>query len=148
MPPPKRTDPYAVFNFRVEIDGIVVGSFTEVSGLDSETDVIEYRTGDMRMNSSVKLPGLTKYPNIVLKRGLTKDLSLWQWRKAVVNGQTDRRNGVIILMDESRADVMRWQFRNGWPAKWEGPDLDASSSEVAIETLEIAHEGLELESVG
>ncbi len=148
MPPPKRTDPYAVFNFRVEIDGIVVGSFTEVSGLDSETDVIEYRTGDMRMNSSVKLPGLTKYPNIVLKRGMTKDLSLWQWRKAVVNGQTDRRNGVIILMDESRADVLRWQFRNGWPAKWEGPDLDASSSEVAIETLEIAHEGLELESVG
>ncbi len=148
MPPPKRTDPYAVFNFRVEIDGIDVGSFTEVSGLDSETDVIEYRTGDMRMNSSVKLPGLTKYPNIVLKRGMTKDLSLWQWRKAVVNGQTDRRNGVIILMDESRADVLRWQFRNGWPAKWEGPDLDASSSEVAIETLEIAHEGLELESVG
>jgi phage tail-like protein len=148
MPPPKRTDPYAVFNFRVEIDGINVGSFTEVSGLDSETDVIEYRTGDMRMNSSVKLPGLTKYPNIVLKRGMTKDLSLWQWRKAVVNGQTDRRNGVIILMDESRADVLRWQFRNGWPAKWEGPDLDASSSEVAIETLEIAHEGLELESVG
>lgn len=148
MPPPKRTDPYAVFNFRVEIDGIVVGSFTEVSGLDSETDVIEYRTGDMRMNSSVKLPGLTKYPNVVLKRGMTKDLSLWQWRKAVVNGQTDRRNGVIILMDESRADVLRWQFRNGWPAKWEGPDLDASSSEVAIETLEIAHEGLELESVG
>ena len=75
MPPPKRTDPYAVFNFRVEIDGIDVGSFTEVSGLDSETDVIEYRTGDMRMNSSVKLPGLTKYPNIVLKRGMTKDLS-------------------------------------------------------------------------
>jgi phage tail-like protein len=148
MPPPKRNDPYTVFNFRVEIDGIAAVFFAEVSGLDSETAVIEYRTGDMKANSSVKLPGLTKYANIVLKRGMTKDLSLWQWRKAIVNGQTDRRNGVIVLMDEARADVLRWQFRNGWPAKWEGPDLDASANEVAIETLEIAHEGLELESVG
>jgi phage tail-like protein len=148
MPPPKRTDPYAVYNFRVEIDGIVAGAFAEVSGLDSSTEVIEYRAGDMKANSSIKLPGLTKYPNIVLKRGLTKDLSLWQWRKALVNGQVDRRNGVVILMDESRAEVMRWMFRNGLPVKWEGPDLDASSSEVAIETLEIAHEGLELESAG
>jgi len=146
MPPPKRTDPYLVFNFRVEIDGIPVAAFKEVSGLDSETAVIEYRTGAMPMNSSVKLPGITKYPNIVLKRGLTKDTSLWQWRKAIVNGQIDRRNGVIILMDEARTDVVRWQFRNGWPAKWEGPDLDASSNEVAIETLEIAHEGLELDA--
>ncbi len=146
MPAPKRTDPYSVFNFRVEIDGIVAGFFTQVSGLDSETEAIEYRAGDMKMNSSVKLPGLTKYPNIVLKRGLTKDLSLWQWRKAIVNGQIDRRNGAIILMDESRADVLRWYFRNAWPAKWEGPDLDAAANEVAIETIELAHEGLELES--
>jgi phage tail-like protein len=149
MPPkPARQDPYLVFNFRVELDGIVAGSFAEVSGLDSTTEVVEYRTGDMKTSSAVKLPGLTKYPNIVLKRGITRDLSLWQWRKTVVDGHTERRNGVIILLDESRAEVLRWMFRNGWPAKWEGPDLDADSSEVAIETLEIAHEGLELESAG
>jgi len=147
MPPkPARTDPYTVFNFRVELDGIVAGSFTEVTGLDSVTEVIDYRTGDSKTTSAVKLPGLTKYPNIVLKRGITRDLSLWQWRKTVVDGHTERRNGVIILLDESRNEVMRWMFRNGWPAKWEGPDLNAASSEVAIETIEIAHEGLELES--
>jgi phage tail-like protein len=146
MPKAARSDPYTRFNFRVELDGIVAGAFSEVSGLDSVTDVIEYRTGDSKTTSSVKLPGLTKYPNIVLKRGITRDLSLWQWRKTVVDGQTERRNGAIILLDESRNEVLRWMFRNGWPAKWEGPDLNAESSEVAIETIEIAHEGLELES--
>ena len=148
MPKATRSDPYTRFNFRVQLDGVEAGAFTEVTGLDSVTEVIEYRTGDSKLSSSVKLPGLTKYPNIVLKRGITRDLSLWQWRKSVVNGVTERRNGVIILMDESRKDVLRWTFRDGWPVKWEGPDLDASSSEVAIETIEIAHEGLELESVG
>jgi phage tail-like protein len=146
MPPPARKDPFTVFNFRVELDGITAGFFSEVSGLDSETEVIDYRTGDSKTSSAVKLPGLTKYPNIVLKRGITRDVSLWQWRKTVVDGHTERRNGLIVLLDESRNDVLRWSFRNGWPAKWEGPDLDAGANEVAIETIEIAHEGLELES--
>jgi phage tail-like protein len=148
--PPKasRPDPLAAFNFVVEIDGVPVAAFAEVSGLDSETEVIEYRTGDSKVSSTLKLPGLTKYSNFVLKRGLTRDLSLWQWRKTVVDGQTDRRNGVIVLLDESGSPVLRWTFRDGWPCKWDGPDLDASKNEVAIETLEIAHEGLELEGVG
>ena len=93
-----------------------------------------------------KLPGLTKYANIVLKRGLTRDLSLWTWRKSVVNGKTDRRSGSIVLLDESGKQVLRWRFVEGWPAKWEGPALNASANEVAIETLEIAHEGLDLEA--
>ncbi len=143
---PARQDPFTVFNFRVELDGIAAGFFAEVSGLDSETEVIDYRTGDSKVNSALRLPGLTKYPNIVLKRGISRDLSLWQWRKTVVDGRTERKNGLIVLLDESRNDVLRWSFRNGWPVKWEGPDLDASSNEVAIETIEIAHEGLELES--
>ena len=145
-PAPSRKDPYTVFRFRVEIDGVNEAAFMEVSGLESETAVIEYRTGDMKTTSSLKLPGLTCYANIVLRRGLTKDLALWQWRKAIVDGKADRRNGVIILLDSEAAPVLRWAFRNGWPCKWEGPDLDASANEVAIETLEIAHEGLELES--
>ena len=149
MPPtPARRDPYAAFNFVVEIDGVAVASFAEVSGLDSETEVIEYRTGDSKVSASLKLPGLTKYANVVLKRGLTRDLSLWQWRKTVVDGKADRRNGAVVLLDQDRSPALRWIFRNGWPCKWEGPALNAKTSEIAIETLEIAHEGLELEGVG
>lgn len=114
-----------------------------MSGLESETAVIEYRTG-ADPTTVRKLPGLTKYPNIVLKRGLTRDLSLWNWRQTVVNGKTQRRSGSIVLLDESGNQVLRWHFQEGWPAKWEGPALDAKANEVAIETLEIAHEGLEL----
>lgn len=146
MPPAgSRSDPFTAFNFVVEIDGIAVAAFSEVSGLGSETEVIEYRTGDSKLGSTLKLPGLTKYPSIVLKRGLTRDLSLWQWRKTVVDGATERRNGTIVLLAEDRTPVLRWRFRNGWPSKWEGPSLNARSRDIAIETLEIVHEGLELE---
>ncbi|MBW3592583.1 MAG: phage tail protein [Actinobacteria bacterium] len=142
MVPPTRTDPLPGFNFRVEIDGFVVAAFTEVSGLASETQVVEYRTGDSL--ATRKLPGLTKHANIVLKRGITLDLSLWQWRKAIVQGNVDRRNGSIVLLDEARNDMLRFNFVDGWPCRWEGPNLHAGASDVAIETLEIAHEGLEL----
>jgi phage tail-like protein len=114
-----------------------------VSGLESETAVVEYRTGG-DPSTVRKVPGLTKYANIVLKRGLTRDLELWNWRKTVVDGKTVRRSGSIILLDESGKQVLRWHFVGGWPVKWEGPALNAQANEVAIETLEIAHEGLEL----
>jgi phage tail-like protein len=146
MPPPSRKDPLPRFNFRVEIDGIAVASFAEVSGLESETAVIDYRTGDSRVTR--KLPGLTKYANIVLRRGMTLDLALWQWRKTVVEGRAERRNGSIVLSDEAGKDMLRINFFEGWPCKWEGPALNAKTSEVAIETLEIAHEGLEIEGGG
>ena len=144
MPPAGRADPFTKLNFLVEIDGIASAAFAEVGGLESETAVIEYRTGaDFTIR---KLPGLTKYPNLVLKRGVTRDRDLWNWRQAVIDGNIQRRNGSVILLDEKRTPVIRWNFREGWPCKWSGPDLDASSNEVAIETLEIAHEGLELDS--
>jgi phage tail-like protein len=137
-----RHDPYKVFKFRVEIDGLTSAAFSEVSGLDSETAVIEYRTGS-EPNSVRKLPGLTKYPNIVLKRGITQDAELWNWRQRIVDGNVDRRNGSIVLQDDSGADQVRWNFRNGWPCKLQGPHLNARGNDVAIETLEISHEGLE-----
>jgi phage tail-like protein len=141
MPTSSRRDPFHGFNFRVEIDGVTVAAFTECSGLASETEVVEYREGgDFRIR---KLPGLTKYTNIVLKRGLTLDRTLWEWREAIVNGRADRRNGSVILMDAERNEVARWNFHEAWPAKWVGPELDARSNDVAIETLELAHEGLE-----
>lgn len=140
--PPQRNDPYKNFNFLVEIDGIARAAFSEVSGLESETSVVEYRTGSEP--GTRKLPGLTKYSNIVLRRGITQDRDLWNWRQTVVTGSAERRNGSIVLLDDDRTEVVRWNFRNGWPCKWQGPALNAKNNEVAIETLEIAHEGLEL----
>jgi len=139
-----RTDPYGRFNFLLEIDGMVKAGFSEVSGLASETEVVEYREGNEKVNTPRKLPGMTKYSNIVLKRGVTADTSLWNWRKTVIDGNVQRANGSIVLLDESRAEILRWNFHNAWPCKWEGPTLKAKCSEVAIETLELAHEGLEL----
>ena len=142
MAPPKRDDPYKAFNFVVEIDGIARAAFSEVGGLESETAVIEYRVGG-EPSTVRKLPGLTRYSNIVLRRGVTKDAELWNWRQTVVQGNVDRRNGSIILLDDDGTEVVRWNFFHGWIAKWEGPTLNAKGNEVAIETVEIAHEGLE-----
>ena len=141
MPSSIRHDPWSSFQVRVEIDGVAVAGFTECSGLASETDVVSYREGvDQRIRL---LPGLTRYSRIVLKRGITLDRSLWEWRQSVVSGSVDRRNGSVVLLDASRNEVARWNFGEAWPAKWVGPNLNAQSSDVAIETLEIVHEGLE-----
>lgn len=139
-----RNDPYKAFNFLVEIEGIQVAGFSECTGLSTETDVIEYREGNERRGVR-KIPGLTKFPNIILKRGLTRSRDLWNWRKVIMDGGVDRRSGTIVMLGDDHAPVARFQFREGWPCKWEGPKFNAKSSEVAIETLEIAHEGLELE---
>lgn len=139
-----RNDPYKAFNFLVEIDGIQAAGFTECTGLSTETDVIEYREGNER-GGVRKIPGLAKFTNIVLKRGLTRSRDLWNWRKVIIDGGVDRRSGVIVVLGDNHTPVARFQFREGWPSKWEGPRFNARSSEVAIETLEIAHEGLEVE---
>jgi phage tail-like protein len=139
-----RNDPYSQFNFQIEIDGVTKAGFSEVSGLTTDTNIIEYREGD-EITTVRKLPGLMKYTNIVLKRGWTADQSLWAWRKLVIDGSTQRTSGAIVLLDEARKPALRWNFREGWPSKWEGPALNAKTSEAAIETLEIAHEGIELE---
>lgn len=139
-----RNDPYGNFNFIVEIDGVSSAGFAEASGLSTKSDVIEYRNGDEHTTVR-KLPGLTKYTNITLKRGFTQSKELWEWRKTVLEGQTQRRSGAITVLDEARNPVLRFEFREGWPVRWDGPDLDARASGVAIETLVIAHEGLSLE---
>lgn len=144
MPAGTRIDPYGQFNFTIEIDGVTRAGFSEVSGLTTDTNIIEYREGNEKQGTVRKLPGLIKYNNIVLKRGWTQDKALWEWRKKVIDGTTQRNSGTITLMNEARQPALRWNFREGWPAKWEGPALNSKTSEVAIETLEIAHEGLEL----
>jgi phage tail-like protein len=145
MPDGKRNDPLGQFNFLIEIDGVVKGGFSEVSGLTTDTNIMEYREGHEQQTTTRKLPGLMKYNNVVLKRGWTADRSLWEWRKKVIDGKTQRASGAIVLLDEARNEALRWNFREGWPSKWEGPALNAKTTEVAIETLEIAHEGLALE---
>ena len=142
MPPlGQRSDPYGNYNFHVEIDGISRAAFREASGFDSSVDVVEYREGgDPR--TTRKLPGMAKYANIVLKRGVTDDARLWQWHLDVVNGNFERKNGSVVLLDNAGQEKVRWNFTRAWPAKWTGPDLTAEGNAVAIETLELAHEGL------
>lgn len=139
-----RNDPYSGFNFLVEIDGVTVAGFSECSGLTTETDPIEYRNGDEDITVR-KLPGLKKFTNVSLKRGFTDSKELWEWRKKVMDGQTERQSGSIVLLNEAREEALRYNFREGWPSKWEGPSLNAKNNEVAIESLEICHEGLVLE---
>lgn len=141
----ERNDPYAVFNFIIEIDGIESAGFSECSGLTTDTDVIDYREGNEGLNVR-KLPGLRKYTNIVLKRGMTNDLSLWEWRKQVIGGIVERKAGSIILLDEVGTEVRRWNFREAWPSKWEGSALNSKTNESFIETLELVHEGVEIDS--
>jgi phage tail-like protein len=137
----KRTDPYRGYYFRVEIDGIDRGGFREASGLDASQDPIEYREGNETLTTR-KMPGLNKYSNISLKWGITDDASLWDWRKKTIEGKMERKNGSIILMNDEGQEKLRWNFRDGWPTKWTGPTFNATGNEVAIEALEIAHEGV------
>lgn len=141
-----RVDPFRAFNFRIEIDGLTVGSFSECSGLTSEGDAVDYREGTDIPLTVRKLMGLRKYTNVVLKRGYTTNGELWGWYKNITNGVADRRNGSIILMDEERNDVMRWSIENAWINKIEAPTFNATANEVAIESCELVHEGLMLES--
>jgi phage tail-like protein len=140
----KREDPWRSFNFLVEIDGIPVANFSDVSGLSSDTDVIEYREGSDGPLTARKLPGLSKFTNISLKRGYTTNEDLWRWRRNILDGREDRRNGSVVLLDEQRNRVMEWHFVNGWISKYEGATLNAKGNEVAVETVEIAHEGLRI----
>jgi len=142
MPTGTRVDPYRNFNFLVEIDGISQARIAECTGFGASNDPMEYREGGE--NRTVrKLPGMTKYPNIVLKWGLTDSDELYKWWKNIVNGKADRRNGSIILLDMEGNEKVRWNFINAWPTKWDGPDFNAKGNEVAIETLELANEGTE-----
>jgi phage tail-like protein len=141
-----RRDPFKNYSFLVEIDGIASSAFKSVSGLAAEAEVIEYREGSDPVSSSRKLPGRVRYPNVRLSRGLTTSRDLWDWWETVVNGTVERRNVAITLLDDSRTPVLRWLLRDAWVAKFEAPELDASANEVAIETLELAHERLELDT--
>jgi phage tail-like protein len=138
-------DPFRGFKFRVVIHGVTKFGFREVSGLDAANDSVDYREGDDKSLTIRKLPGLKKFSNITLKRGITDDKDLWNWRKQVMDGKIKdaRQHGQIILMDDEGNDAAEWDFVGAWPTKWTGPSFNATANEVAIDTLELTHEGLE-----
>ncbi len=139
-----RVDPYKNFHFLVEIEGITQAGFSECSGFGSEVEVIEYREGG-EQTAVRKLPGRVRYPNITLKWGVTDSRELYNWHRAVLQGQIQRKHGAIILLDDAGNPNVKWNFANAWPSKWEGPDLCAKGNDVAIETLVITCERIELE---
>jgi phage tail-like protein len=143
----KRIDPFRGFNFRLEIDGLPVAAFSEVSGLTADGDNTDYREGTDRNNLVRKLPGLRKVVPIVAMRGYTQDDTLWQWYGRILRGADDRRNGSVVLMNEAHQPVLRWNFQNAYINKIEGPAVKASDNAVAIERVELVHEeiGMELE---
>ncbi len=144
--PGTRKDPLPVFCFKVELSLAGGGGgeafFKSVSGLKYETEVVPVREGGAN-DTTFSLVGATKWSNIVLKQGFTGNSALLKWRQEWLNGTMNRiKTGKIIQLDTALKEVAKWTFVRGWPAKWELSELDASKSELSIETLEIAHEGL------
>ncbi len=133
--------PYGKFRYKVEIDGLEAGGFSEASGFDASIDVIEYREGDM-VQTPMKLPGLKKYGNITLKQGVADSMVMYECMIAGVDGEVELKKITITILDETETATASWQVINAWPAKYTAPDFNATTSEVAIESLEIAHEGM------
>jgi phage tail-like protein len=138
----QRVDPYANFNFLVEIDGITQAGFRECSGIDSSIEIHEFRQGGDNLTSR-KLPMKAKYTNITLKWGLTDNHDLYDWHRQALDGNVQRKNGSIVVLDRQGKEQVRWNFFAAWPSKYDGASLNAEGNDVAIETLELAHERLE-----
>ena len=139
---------YGAYNFLLEVTGItqdnkiIIGGFKSMSGMDSETEIVEFKQGNDKVVR--KKPGRTKYNNIVLERGYTATDDLWLWRKNIEDGIIDRRSGAVIILDQDlETEVARYNFYEGWPAKWYVPAVDATQSQMAIEKVEIAVEKVE-----
>jgi phage tail-like protein len=141
----RRDNPYGNYNFTVDIGAGESLGFSEVVLPAGELETIEYREGSDRVSSARKFPGRVSYANVVLRRGIAGRLDLYQWWDAARNGAPERRNVTIALLDEQRQPVQTWRLRNAWPVKLDFGTLAARGNDVAIETLELAHEGFELE---
>jgi phage tail-like protein len=139
-----RHDPLTNFRYRLEIDGLTIAGFSEVTIGETVTDAIDYREGNDAPHVR-KLSGLTKYGNITLKRGMTTSLELYDWHKQVVDGEVGkaRKNVAIVVADETGADKARFVVTEAWPTKYSASELDARGNEVLIETLELVNEGIE-----
>jgi phage tail-like protein len=141
---PRGLEPYLGFSFLVEIHGLIVAGFTEVSGLSVEIETTKYREGG-RNDFEHELPGPARFTRLVLKRGVTDINSLWDWHEKVRQGEITRRNGSIILGGDSALhSIRRWNFEGAYPVKWTGPELRADSATVAAESIELVHQGIKM----
>lgn len=136
-----RLDPYGAYSFLVEIEGIIAGGFSELSGLDVTTDVDTIREGGIN-DHVIRLPKGSTQSDLVLKKGQTDLDLLWNWHADVVAGKVRRKNGSIYLLDSQGIPAMWWDFTRAFPVKWSGPTLNATTGLVAFETLTLAHDGL------
>lgn len=144
MPLASRTDPYLGARFFVEIEGVDQGGFTECSGLQAEVEVTDYQEGGN--NGYIhKMAGRTKFTNVVLKRGVTDSTALWDWFQEVSRGKIERKDVSVVLYNSEQEEVRRWNLREAFPTKWVGPAFNATTPAVAIESLELAHHGFEVE---
>lgn len=138
--------PIPKFHFQVEWGGSKIG-FTEVSGLDVEREVIEYRDGSSKEYSKLKMPGLTKFSNLTLKRGsFKKDNDFYNWWISNKLETVERRDITISLLNEEHTPIITWKVKNAWPSKIQPTDLKSDDNSIAIETMEIVHEGLTIEN--
>jgi phage tail-like protein len=141
-----RTDPYRNFRFLLETDGLIQAGFSEITVPDISIDVVEYREGDAKEPRLRKMPGLHKFGKITLKAGVTADsIKFYEWIKSVMQGKMGdaRLKSIsIIVKDEEGNDAAKWEFEQAWPSKYDAPDLNAKGNDVAIELLEIVHEGM------
>lgn len=137
-----RVDPYKNFRFLVEIQGIVQAGFAECTGFGSDVEVIEYREGG-EPSSVRKLGGKISYPDISLKYGVTDSREFYDWHRTAVAGAIERKDGSIILKDDTGQEKVRWNFFLAWPSKWQGSDFNAKGNDVAIETITVSCERLE-----
>ena len=134
-------DPYMSYNFAVEIGGVVMGGFSEVSGLSSEIELESYQEGGL--NGFVhKFPKHTTYPNLVLTRGLVNIDLFYIWYQATSQGLIQQLNGTILLLNSQQIPMMWWTFKNAYPVKWEGPQFNASNDDIAVERIELVHQGI------
>ena len=140
-----RLDPYAGYNFAVELDGITRAGFRECSGLDSSQNAVTYREGTDKNLAPRKMPGLNTYSDITLSRGITSDSKLWDWRAKAMKGTVERHNISITLLDDTGNPKITWNLFECWPTKWTGPSMNATADEAAIEQLTLAYERIEVD---
>ena len=139
-------DPLIGAHFALDVDGVVSAFFKEATGFNNASEVITHQAVDEQGRSVIqKLPGDLTWDDITLRRGISDDQALWDWRQKVIEGKVNdaRANGSVIMYNQSNEEVARFNFTNGWPSGWKGPDVNAEDQTVAIEEITIAHEGLE-----
>ena len=138
--------PTKAFRFKLEIEGLEAGSFSEISGMDATFDVIEHRSGDDTLITPHKDPGLIKYGNLTLKYVVTDSMVLYDWLDEIREGNVSKKTVTITILDDTGADDASWQLRDAWPVKYTAASLNSTSSELAFETIEMAHIGITRES--